>query len=573
MNVAGVSVSPLGFLVILQSAFMSSDDDESKKKKTKMAFPISLTSIPPDSSFSINNSSKSNTTSNFTSSTTALLPSLFQENNDQTSVTSPEALTFLQLLNGVDMATPILPPDTLSLICVWYALLLEEMELNDGICDGENAEDISLCVEDELGLLSNENEGGDMDGEESNEFQEALDYIRAMIRTTLPSSSSGDSVSYMDASPWQRARVQLPRAWLNGVRIEEMNDIMSSVSFDKSDGVDEGIGKVPIQFILECSVDDGSKMLEIPLFSIPSSSIAKPQTDLQQQIDMSNEILQELSHNYNIETSAAFMSLSLYHRYNKSGEASADSPMLKVSTGLLKQLAGMETDDGGTKYCWVVSSDHDDGDDDIDTTIQNEGLPLYRPLASIQEEDSRVLQHLKEKSFGKDSSPSPSSAPSSNTNNTSYRSTPQGTESSAGIGNVKKSLTLEQQATQQKLKAAWKIAQQRQDEGAIEKIQKAMEELEKDVLNNPDNERIPGDDNPEEGEEPRIFAERLNELKQESALEKIQRAMYKSTDMPSSQQQQKFQEKDEEDVVGLISDLEEAAINSLDEVDTDDEEA
>ena len=49
--------------------------------------------------------------------------------------------------------------------------------------------------------------------------------------------------------------------------------------------------------------------------------------------------------------------------------------------------------------------------------------------------------------------------------------------------------------------------------------------------------------------------------------------MDKSTDMPSSQQQQKFQRKDdgEEDIVGLISDLEEAAINSLDEVDDDEE--
>ena len=138
VNVAGVSVSPLGFLVILQSAFMSSGDESTKKKKTnKMAFPISLTSIPPDSSFSITNTNNiTSTNSSNVSSTTALLPSLFQENNDQTSVTSPEALTFLQLLNGVDMATPILPPDTLSLICVWYALLLEEMELNDGICDG-----------------------------------------------------------------------------------------------------------------------------------------------------------------------------------------------------------------------------------------------------------------------------------------------------------------------------------------------------------------------------------------------------------------------------------------------------
>ena len=86
VNVAGVSVSPNGFLVILQSIL----------KKQKIAFPIALTTPPPSTSSSTSN----NTLSNLE------LPSLFQENYDQISVTTPESLTFLQLLNGVDMESP-----------------------------------------------------------------------------------------------------------------------------------------------------------------------------------------------------------------------------------------------------------------------------------------------------------------------------------------------------------------------------------------------------------------------------------------------------------------------------------
>jgi len=87
VNIAGVSVSPNGFLVILQSIPLND-------QKQQIAFPIALTTPPPSSTTS------NNTLSNLE------LPSLFQENYDQISVTTPESLTFLQLLNGVDMASP-----------------------------------------------------------------------------------------------------------------------------------------------------------------------------------------------------------------------------------------------------------------------------------------------------------------------------------------------------------------------------------------------------------------------------------------------------------------------------------
>jgi len=424
-----------------------------------------------------------------------------------------------------------------------------------------------------LGLSSSTEEDSE-ELQSSEEYEEALDYIRSMIKTTLPSDggdASTTSSRYINASSWQRARVQLPRAWLHGVRIEEMNtdDTLSTTAGDGSDGSNNNhIGQVPLQYTLQCSVDDGSKMLEIPLYSIPTSSYNYNNSQSssiplqhQQKIDISNEILQEITHNYNIESSASFISLALYHRYNKSGEGSADSPTLKVSTRLLDQLVEMQQDNEKKKditsprYCWTLPTNTEE---DINTIIPKEGLPLYRSLASIKEEDKRVLGKLEEQNFGKDditslASSSSSSFNNSNNNNTTnssstYRSTPQGTESSAGIGNVKKSLTLEQQATQEKLKAAWKIALQRQDEGALEKIQLAMEELELEVVSNPTNE--------EDSE----YVEMINELREEqSTLDKIQLAMQES-DVSEDVPERDYS--GGEDVVGLISDLEEATTAS-----------
>ena len=95
VNIAGVSVSPNGFLVILQSLLFLNDHQkqQQQQQQQQIAFPIALTTPPPS------------TTSNNTLSNLEL-PSLFQENYDQLSVTTPESLTFLQLLNGVDMASP-----------------------------------------------------------------------------------------------------------------------------------------------------------------------------------------------------------------------------------------------------------------------------------------------------------------------------------------------------------------------------------------------------------------------------------------------------------------------------------
>ncbi|KAL3802689.1 hypothetical protein HJC23_012013 [Cyclotella cryptica] len=506
LAVAGASVSPLGFLVLAKSSYTYD------RQQLDIAFPIQLTSS--------GTSTASNDNTDKAISRKMTIPSLFQENIDQTSVTTPEALTFLQLLNGVDMATPILPPDTLSLICIWYAFLLDR---------GAGGDTGALQIEDELGLDSNAST-------DPAEFQRALDYIRHMVETTLPPSSPGVSSNNMLASSqWKRSRVVLPSVRLHGVRVEGAET--SIPTKQKEQQYEFNIKTVPLKFVLECSVDDGSKRLEIPLFAIPDRYDQNP-LEAREPFEISNEVLRELSHSFNGGTSASFVSLSLWNRYKKSsgGDRYGDAPTLKVSHRLLNQLSYLQQEaessrkEGGAgaiRYCWVAPQtlDSENRNTKLDTLIQSAGLQMYRPLSELKKPDQRILQHLKEQSFGKSS--------------TSSRGDDTMSKSVVVSGTSKqnqKALTLEQQAIQQRLKSAWKVATEKNDSEALKKIQKAMHDFEKQLdLKSDEEEPKKSDDN------------------DDSSLQKIRRAM-------------KADETDNDDeVVSLITELEEA----MDESDFD----
>lgn len=395
-----------------------------------------------------------------------------------------------------------------------------------------------LLYEDELGLetssLQSKDEGNEVVEEAHHEkYSSALNYIRAMVRTTLPPSKDGSYfINYIDASNWQRARVQLPRVWLHGVKMEMMDLALFTHSDDDDEEEDGGtsVGRVPIKYTLQCSVDDGLKRLEIPLFAIPSSyqltTTPSTSTQLEQQLEISNEILQELSHNYNTETSASFLSLALYHRYNTSGPGEAgsasatDSPTLKVDEELLNQLLKMQQTKKSMQYCWPTS---------IRSIIQANGLPMYRPLHQIKEEDQRVLERI----YGEGGGGSGNNGGMEEEDASTMMSDKSKKEPK------KKALTLEQQALQQRLKSAWKIATQKGDSGALEKIQKAMEDLEKELI--------------------------IEEVVEDtSTLDRIQRAMRERDEVVRD-------EEEEEEVVGLVSDLEEA-IRMEDRSEVDDRE-
>uniref|UniRef100_A0A7S2PXY5 Uncharacterized protein n=1 Tax=Skeletonema marinoi TaxID=267567 RepID=A0A7S2PXY5_9STRA len=265
-----------------------------------------------------------------------------------------------------------------------------------------------------------------------------------------------------------------------------------------------------------------SSSRRLPKFSSghTSSSSTSPPTQLEQQLEISNEILQELSHNYNTETSASFLSLALYHRYNTSGSGEAtDSPTLKVDEELLNQLLQMQQTKKSMQYCWPTS---------IRSIIQANGLPMYRPLHQIKEEDQRVLERI----YGEGGGGSGNNGGMEEEDASTMMSDKSKQEPK------KKALTLEQQALQQRLKSAWKIATQKGDSGALEKIQKAMEDLEKELI--------------------------IVEVEEDtSTLDRIQRAMRERDEVRDDEE--------EEEVVGLVSDLEEA-IRMEDRSEVDDRE-
>ena len=90
---------------------------------TTVAFPIFLTSPPPPStttSFPANDDDLNDDDDD----DSIISPSTLTNDNiildnvvDRTKVSSVEGLTYLQLLNGVDMANDILPQNVLSHIC------------------------------------------------------------------------------------------------------------------------------------------------------------------------------------------------------------------------------------------------------------------------------------------------------------------------------------------------------------------------------------------------------------------------------------------------------------------------
>jgi hypothetical protein len=460
-------VSSLGFLVVVNSTI----------GQQQVAFPIQLTSsgMPPTVTSSKNADSSNN---NLT------IPSLFQENIDQASVTTPEALTFLQLINGVDMATPILPPDTLSLICVWYSFLSnKEPTIHEtGVYE----------IEDELGLDVNTEPGPE-------KFYPALEYIRSFVGTMLPDSVGfSKNNNFLNLTQWQRAKARLPSVRLRGVRVEGVYPCTQRTQQSEKE-----VQTIPLKFVLECAVDDDSQALEVPLFTIPAS-YDKHSFQSRNAIELSEEVLQVLSHNCNTETSASFIALSLFHRYRKSKGAK-----LRVSQRLLKSLIDLQNN--AKRYCWVQSINEDVS---MNTIIRSTGLPAYRTMRDLKESDKRVLGYLEEQNFGK----TPSIDAISDENYSSNRASVESNNKN------RKLLTVEQLSMQQKLKSAWKVATEKNDAAALEKIQKAMQDFEKQI-----------DSQTENGKE--------------SSLQRIKRAMRENQD---------------EEVVGLIIELEDSFDSDFD---------
>ena len=135
-----------------------------------------------------------------------------------------------------------------------------------------------------------------------------------------------------------------------------------------------------------------------------------------QDIKISSNILQDLSSqsntNYNIASTASFISLSLYLQYTKSNIvttaalSSYKKPKLVVSNMFLQLLVEeqQKQEQNGasdaTRYCWM--GDTNDVEDtttrninnSMDRIIKDNGLSQYRTMKQILDENRSVFDNI-----------------------------------------------------------------------------------------------------------------------------------------------------------------------------------
>ena len=160
------------------------------------------------------------------------------------------------------------------------------------------------------------------------------------------------------------------------------------------------------------------------------------------------------------------------------------------------------------RYCWIADTtttttvvDDDDSnrggvvttttpttaatttrnDNNMDRIIKDNGLPQYRPLEQIIDEYRSVFDSPSTQRSDGDGN-GDSGNTNSNINNGGYGNKRNHNSSTGKKKKESPSLTLEQQSKLMQLQSAYKIALQKEDTGAINRIRKAMDELENDVM-------------------------------------------------------------------------------------------
>jgi hypothetical protein len=202
LKVAGVAVSCTGFWVILQLSTSS---------------PLQTPHLP--------------TTDELQSSMTTSLFLPIQITNgtmDATTATSPQALTVLQLLAGVDMAGAILPPTLLSEIVV------RTCESDDDVADSSDTGIRRKIAEDVLVSVRTA--------------------FHANNITALPQQTQ--NYGYSHQNPWIRSRVRLPTCKLHQVLVRLTHDKAATNNIAEE--------RQKHQFILDCTVQ-GYGRLSVPI--------------------------------------------------------------------------------------------------------------------------------------------------------------------------------------------------------------------------------------------------------------------------------------------------------------------
>lgn len=292
LELIGVSVSPIGFLLLYQTNW-----HQTNNTTQTVTLPIRIST------------------------------------DDTREAKSIEALTILQLINGIDMAGTTFPPNILTSLAALNVLLLNETN------------------------------------QTSIFHEEAVQQIHQAMRNAL------DGISYEEATPWQRNKIQYPKISLPRVRISipEMSLYNTTTTSSTTTTI-----PLPIQFHLECTIQSTTP-LSIPLFSEDS---------FQSQHNTVKSVPLEDLDIYGIInplTSAAFLSLALSLRYKAS--------VGMYSTDLQRWIVWTETHNLSTSSAIFVTAIPNTDQHEHSTNSQiAHSLPHWKSIQSIRNINERVTE-------------------------------------------------------------------------------------------------------------------------------------------------------------------------------------
>ena len=186
-EVRGVSVSPVGFLVLLSVNDLSSKNIESVRMKRKQE----------------NNDNRA-----------TICIRVSNDKADEMHCSSPEALTIVQLLSGVDMAGAVLPPQLLQHLVALHCSVFEDV------------------IDDDAYVL-----------------------MRKAISQVLKDTP------YLEATQWQLNQIRYPKVVLKGLKLSLPSDhddeslLKSLQEWNFVDKRSVASSPLPMKFQLDCTVD------------------------------------------------------------------------------------------------------------------------------------------------------------------------------------------------------------------------------------------------------------------------------------------------------------------------------
>ena len=223
VGIVGVSVSPKGFHILLQTP-------------TSGILPLAITNSPQDS----------------------------------VRTTTPESLTIMQLLNGIDMAGPILPPELLAKLAVEY-------------CESITTTTTTTSTTAAAAAAS-----------KSSIQQLIVEYVQQNIPKDCPTTT------FTDSSMYYKNRIGLPQITLDQLTVTITDD-----------GDDDG-GDTNIQCLLECAVP---KTILQPNNNNNNNNKKNNQISTSLTIPITSKLIETNSYQYEPDVSLLFTSIALALRY------------------------------------------------------------------------------------------------------------------------------------------------------------------------------------------------------------------------------------------------------------------